>query len=135
MSNKIQAKFIVEVEIDPDTWLLNYGVDDNPDAIKEDVGFHMSNSIEEMLNNWIGQTGNEGNAIVKLANVSTKTTVYLDRWSKPGVCSYGRICEVGTKEILWETSTGYPWDAVDAPIAAARREAVRRGYSITELEN
>jgi hypothetical protein len=135
MSNKVQAKFIVEVEIDADTWLLNYGVDDNPDAIREDVESHMSNSIEEMLNNWIGQTGNEGRAIVKQANVSTKTTVYLDRWSSPGFSSYGRICEVGTKEVLWETPNPYSWDAVEAPIAAARREAVRRGYSITELEN
>jgi hypothetical protein len=68
MSNMIRAMFIVEVEIDADAWLLNYGVDDNPDAIREDVESHMSNSIEEMLNNWIGQTGNEGRAIVKQAN-------------------------------------------------------------------
>jgi hypothetical protein len=68
VSNTIQARFVVEVEMDSDTWLLNYGVDDNPDAIREDVESHMSNSIEEMVKNWIRQTGNEGKAFVKRAN-------------------------------------------------------------------
>lgn len=59
--------------------------------------------------------------------------VYLDRNSIYGICSYGQIRRVGSKKVLWETPDAYPWDAYDGPIAAARREALKRGYEVVEL--
>lgn len=60
MGDAVRVKYKVVVEVDPDVWQLNYGVD----RINEDIESMMSEVIAEQINLWFTRTGNTGYARV-----------------------------------------------------------------------
>jgi len=57
------TRFTVAVEIDHDTWLLNYG-GVPPSEVRDDIRNMLTEVIEDELNHWIAATGNVGRASV-----------------------------------------------------------------------